>query len=183
MVPFALHFVCQSCQLPVTFGVLRPEIKELSTRYHSFERLSPPEAVPEEAPAETTKRDPSSSPDLPLSTVSHSRQNSLHQLPTSATTDEPEPMALDTTEPIPPPPAPVTEPEPVQVSEPPKEPEPLAAVPPTEPKPAPVATIEPEAAPAVATVAENTSAPPSEPDLMASLDRHLEKDNEEIAGS
>lgn len=143
----------------------------------------PPEVLPEEAFAESTKRDPSSSPDLPLSTVSHSRQNSLHQLPTSTTTDEPEPMALDTTEPKSPPPEPVTEPEPVQVSEPPKEPEPVAAAPPTKPEPAPVAATEPELAPVVATVSENTSAPPSEPDLMASLDRHLEKDNEEIAGS
>lgn len=41
MVPLALRSVCQSCQLPVTFGALRPEIKVLSTRYHSFEQPSP----------------------------------------------------------------------------------------------------------------------------------------------
>lgn len=143
----------------------------------------PPDTVPEEAPVEGTKRDPSSSPDLPLSTVSHSRQNSLHQLPTSATTDEPDPMALDTTEPIPPPPEMVTEPEPVLAPEPVKEPEPVAEAPSAELEPTTVTMSEPEAVPVVATTSENPSAPPSEPDLMASLDRHLEKDNEEIAGS
>lgn len=178
-----------------------------------------PNVVPAEAPAESVKHDPSSSPDLPLSTVSHSRQNSLHQVPTSTTTDEPEPMVLDTTEPIPaqpevvPEPESVPEPVPEPVAEPAlepalepatepatepgpepapeyapesqavKEPEPVAAAPSTQLEPAPVATSEPEVVPVAAPTSENVSAPPSEPDLMASLDRHLEKDNEDIAGS
>ncbi|KAH7405829.1 hypothetical protein DE146DRAFT_609553 [Phaeosphaeria sp. MPI-PUGE-AT-0046c] len=144
--------------------VSQPAIKD--------EASVPPDAVPEEASAGSAKRDPSSSPDLPLSTVSHSRQNSLHQIPTSATTDEPEPMALDTTEPIQPQP---------EVSE------RVAAAPSTstELEPAPVGASEPEIVPVAvaAPTSENPSAPPSEPDLMASLDRHLEKDNEDIAGS
>jgi hypothetical protein len=112
----------------------------------------------------SVKRDPSSSPDLPLSTVSHSRQNSLTQIPTSATIDEPEPMAIDTTETVPP--EPVVEPSQEAV---------------VKSEPAPLATDEVE--PIQVQPAENLSAPPSEPDLMASLDRHLEKDSEDIAGS
>lgn len=42
-----------------------------------------PEVVKEEAP----HRDPSSSPDMPLSAIAHSRQNSLNQIPTIATLD------------------------------------------------------------------------------------------------
>jgi len=104
---------------------------------------------------EHTARELSSSPDLPLSAISHSRQNSLNQIPTSATSNEPEPMTIEPTEPVPGPDA--------------------------EPEPAPVPATELEFVPAPP--ADNPSAPPSEPDLMASLDRHLEKDSEDIAGS
>jgi len=126
-------------------------------------------------------RDASSSPDLPLSTMSHSRQNSLNQVPTSATVDEPEPMAIDTTE--------TTETVEPQ-SEPQPEPQPE---PETEPEPAPAPAVIPVSESAAVSAAEHEvsqapsmeegSAPPSEPDLMASLDRHLEKDSEDIAGS
>jgi hypothetical protein len=113
----------------------------------------------------SVKRDTSSSPDLPLSTGSHSRQNSLHQVPTSATTDEVGSMAMDTTESVPPeepvvPPQTATE---------------------AEPELASTSTNEPEVTQAPS--GEILSAPPSEPDLMATLDRHLEKDSEDIAGS
>jgi hypothetical protein len=113
----------------------------------------------------SVKRDTSSSPDLPLSTGSHSRQSSLHQVPTSATTDEVDSMAMDTTESVPPeepvaPPQTVTE---------------------AEPELASTSTNEPEVTQAPS--GEILSAPPSEPDLMATLDRHLEKDSEDIAGS
>lgn len=102
-----------------------------------------------------SRREPSSSPDLPLSATSHSRQNSLNQIPTSASSNEPDLMQLDPTETVP---APVLEPEPI-----------IVAATETEPVSAPVA--------------DDPSASPSEPDLMASLDRHLEKDSEGIAGS
>jgi hypothetical protein len=128
---------------------LQPLVKE--------EPLLPPTGAPEPI-EQTAARDASSSPDLPLSTVSHSRQNSLNQIPTSATVDEPEPMAIETTEPV----------------------EPSPAVAPVS-EPATVTSTEPEVSQAPS--AENPSAPPSEPDLMASLDRHLEKDSEDIAGS
>jgi hypothetical protein len=139
---------------------LQPVVKD--------ELSGPLTAVPETIEP-SAKRDPSSSPDLPLSTVSHSRQNSLTQIPTSATIDEPEPMTIDTTETAP--------------AEPVVEPSQEAVV---ESEPAPMATDEAEAiqAPSAENLsAENLSAPPSEPDLMASLDRHLEKDSEDIAGS
>jgi hypothetical protein len=96
---------------------------------------------------QTAERDASSSPELPMA-QSHSRQNSLNQIPTSMTVDEPEPIALKSTAEL------------VSQSD-----------------AAPVATVEPEAAQAPT---EDRSAPPSEPDLMASLDRHLEKDSKDI---
>lgn len=117
------------------------------------ESSAPPVSIPETL-NQNTMRDASSSPDLPLAT-SHSRQNSLTQILPSTTMDEPEPMTVETTEPVP---------------------EPVA-----NPEPEPVTTIEPEVV--QAPPPENPSAPPSEPDLMASLDRHLEKDSEDIAGS
>ncbi|KAF2819972.1 hypothetical protein CC86DRAFT_374687 [Ophiobolus disseminans] len=114
----------------------------------------PLSTVPEPT-EQSVAREASSSPDLPLSTISHSRQNSLNQILTSVTSNEPEPIHLEPNDTIP---APVVEPEPVIVT--PIEPEPVSAP-----------------------LAEIPSAPPSEPDLMASLDRHLEKDSEDIAGS
>jgi hypothetical protein len=113
------------------------------------------EAVAPKVTAQDRGRDASSSPDLPLSAISHSRQNSLNQIPTSATTTE---AAL--LEEIPSElPAPTVE---------------ADAVPPSIVASAAEAL---QAAPAV------VSAPPSEPDLMATLDRQLEKDNEDMAGS
>ncbi|KAL5119465.1 hypothetical protein ACEQ8H_002530 [Pleosporales sp. CAS-2024a] len=111
-----------------------------------------PTSAPEPS-EQSAARNHSSSPDLPLSTVSHSPPNSLSQLPTSATAVEPEPMAIETTEPV----APV-------------------------PASAAVSTTEAEVSQPTPPV-ENSSAPPSEPDLMASLDRHLEKDSEDMAAS
>lgn len=136
-------------------------------------------AVPSEPAPEvvegTVIRDASSSPDLPLSTVSHSRQNSFQQNPTSATTDEPEPIALETIEPV------VSEP--VALAEGVGESDKVATPKPvTEMVPAPEVPAQPEAEAVQPSPAENPSAPPSEPDLMASLDRHLEKDSENIAG-
>jgi hypothetical protein len=108
-------------------------------------------------------RDRSSSPELPLSTISHSRQNSLNQLPTSATSTEPESMIIE------------------QAAE-------SVPVPATEFEPVPVAAIASQSATesqhVTAPFVDSPSAPsPSEPDLMASLDRHLEKDSEDIAGA
>jgi hypothetical protein len=118
-----------------------------------------PATVPEEAPHTIIKnespvpisepgtngrdaaRDASSSPDLPLSAISHSRQNSLNQISSSAIT-EPEPMSLRRYS---------------------------------------IAGSNPDVIPAPST--DRPSAPPSEPDLMGSLLGHLEKDNEDIAGS
>jgi hypothetical protein len=139
-------------------------------------------------------RDASSSPDLPLA-VSHSRQNSLNQLSTSMATSEPEPMAIETTELVaeqvsPPEMAPMVPIEPEVTLAPPLEGTPalpleVTPVPPLEVRPAPPLEVTP-ALPLEVTPApplEVRSAPPSEPDLMASLDRHLEKDSEDIAGS
>ncbi|KAJ4374104.1 hypothetical protein N0V83_002843 [Neocucurbitaria cava] len=152
-------------------------------------------------------RDPSSSPDLPLS---HSRQNSLNQIPTSATTTEPvvsEPAPSGTTIPAlvsePEPvlePAPVSEavltPEPVAAFEPVAAPEPVVesapftapeAVADPVPEPEPKSNAEVEPAPVIAPEPEVTqappavpSAPPSEPDLLGSLERQLEKDSEDM---
>jgi hypothetical protein len=81
---------------------------------------------------EKTGRDPSSSPELPLSAMAHSRQNSLNQIPTLATLEAS---------------APVVEPEPVQTEEP-AQPEvvhPEVPAPVVEPAATPV--IEPAAPP------------------------------------
>jgi hypothetical protein len=118
----------------------------------------------QEKSEQLTRRDASSSPDLPLSTISHSRQNSLNQITTSATT-------TDATVPEP-------EPEPIVTAVPITESEP-------EPIPEPVVSVEGEVAeprpvdPAPATV----SAPISEPDLLAGLERQLEKDEQDMAQS
>ena len=98
-------------------------------------------------------RDPSSSPELPLSAMAHSRQNSLNQIPTIAT--------LETS-------APVAEPEPAQIKEPAPADGPLAA-PVTEPLP----TIED-------TAAEEMPASDGELDLLGSLERQLDKDSESM---
>jgi hypothetical protein len=135
----------------------------------------PPTSAPELG-AESVNRETSSSPDLPLSTVSHSRQNSFQQNPTSTTTDEPEPMALETVEPVEP--EPVASPKSVGVPDTVAISDPVA-----EAEPARVESAQPEAEVVQRSPADNPSAPPSEPDLMASLDRHLEKDSEDIAGS
>ncbi|KAF2032238.1 hypothetical protein EK21DRAFT_61257 [Setomelanomma holmii] len=140
-----------------TEGVLQAEVKN--------ESPVPPTSAPE-SKEQSVARDPSSSPDLPLSAISHSRQNSLNQIPTSATSNEPEAMSLEVPEPLP---EPVEEP----VAEPVAEPE----APPAE------IAIATESESVQAPIAEQPSAPTSEPDLMASLDKQLEKDSEDIAGS
>jgi hypothetical protein len=94
--------------------------------------------VPPTSKPVTTGRDASSSPDLPLS---HSRQNSLNQIPSSTIT-EPESRSLESRQ---------------------------------------NTGSNPEGPPASST--DPTSAPPSEPDLMGSLLGHLEKEDEDLAGS
>jgi hypothetical protein len=120
------------------------------------EQPAMPTDVPEpEAPEQAASRDGSSSPDLPLSGVTHSRQNSDHQIPTSAPTTEtvvPEEAPSEL-------PAPTVE---------------------ADVAPAPVVASEPEVvqdSPAV------PSAPTSEPDLMGSLERHLENETHDATGS
>ncbi|KAF2856605.1 hypothetical protein T440DRAFT_462851 [Plenodomus tracheiphilus IPT5] len=130
----------------------------------SEEQPTLPEVVAEIKDEASVKRDASSSSDLPLA---NSKQNSPAQIPTPLPTTDaaapPEPttgeIAVSTvqSESIP---APVLAPEPVVAGE-------------------PVVVSEPEAAeppPAV------PSAPSSEPDLLGSLERQLEKDSEDMAG-
>ncbi|KAF1913778.1 hypothetical protein BDU57DRAFT_322489 [Ampelomyces quisqualis] len=133
------------------------------------EATVPPSSAPELGRGSVV-RDASSSPDLPLSTVSHSRQNSFQQNPTSTTT-EPEPMTLETLQSAA---LPKSAGVPVAVA---------ISNPVAETEPAPVEPAQPETEAVQPSPAEIPSAPPSEPDLMASLDRHLEKDSKDIAGS
>ncbi|KAH7079030.1 hypothetical protein BKA63DRAFT_256678 [Paraphoma chrysanthemicola] len=174
-------------------AAIAPE--DISQSNVKSESPAPPVSTTE-AKEEGVPRDPSSSPDLPLSAISHSRQNSLNQLPTSITSNEaeaeaepepepePEPMSLDVQEPILES-APdaivqaiaetaietIAEPIPAEVT----------SVPAAEANEAPIAATAPEVV--QEEPAENPSAPASEPDLMASLDRHLEKDSEDIVRS
>jgi hypothetical protein len=129
------------------------------------------ETAPLETTLQTPERDQSSSPDLPLSAVSHSRQNSMNQVLTSATTTEahvPEEAPSETIAP-----APTVEvdaaPAPVVVPEPQSEPI-LEADPKLEAE-----SVQPQSA--------APSAPTSEPDLMGSLERQLEKDDKDMAES
>ncbi|KAJ4989828.1 complex 1 protein [Stagonosporopsis vannaccii] len=173
--------------------------------------LEIPKPPPEdEQPTSTSAPEPqvladaqhrSSSPDLPLSTVNHSRQNSTSQLPTSTTTIDPvdsvEPVDIidtaDSADPV----APVV-PEPIA-------PERMASEPAaselvaSEPVPAPVPSTEtesvpasveipasepvdtsvsvPEPEPTESAVQREPSVPPSEstPDLLGSLEAELDK--------
>jgi hypothetical protein len=155
------------------------------------ENSTPPTSVPEtkEQPA---VRDGSSSPDLPPSASNHSRQNSMSQLPTSATSAEPivsepieapvlstEPESVLATADVPihvpvnvPVDAPVGVPigVPVDVS---------ADV--TTDIPADSSADDPASVPQTtkAPSQEQPSVPPSEsePDLLGSLERELEKEN------
>jgi hypothetical protein len=141
------------------------------------------EAPPSDTAVQTPKRDPSSSPDLPLSAVSHSRQNSMNQIPTSTTTMEAF-IQEDTPSEAP---APTVEadaaPAPVAAFEPQPEPVPEAEAEPA-PEPAPEAEAEPELeAEHVQETSAAPSAPRSESDPMGSLERQLEKDNEDMGGS
>ncbi|KAH9866495.1 hypothetical protein IAQ61_008500 [Plenodomus lingam] len=195
-----------------------PAVVETSEPTATSEAPVLPEAVPEVKEEPSVKRDASSSPDLPLS---HSRHNSLPQVPTPLPTTDaaaPEPTVSEPTvsEPTVSEPT-VSEPtvsEPTvnepTVSEPtfsePTVSEPTVSEPtvsePTVSEPAvstvqsdsipapmlapepvvvgnPVAVSEPEA---TETPPAITSAPPSEPDLLGSLERQLEKDSKEMAG-
>jgi hypothetical protein len=140
----------------ITTGPVAPPattFSELSQPTNKTEQLAV-ETVAPKVTGQAEGRDASSSPDLPLSAISHSRQNSLNQIPTSATTAEaalPEDIPGDL-------PAPTVEADAVSPS------------------------IVASAAEAVQAAPAVVSAPPSEPDLMATLDRQLEKDNEDIAG-
>ena len=142
------------------------------------------EAVPADTTdtiMQTPKRDPSSSPDLPLSAVSHSRQNSMNQISTSDTTTEAFIPGDAQNEVLAPTVEESTAPAPVVASEPQPEPEPEsvpAPVPEAELKAEPKAEPEPVQQTSVA-----PSAPRSESDPMGSLERQLEKDNEDMSGS
>ena len=141
-----------------------------------LEILQPPVEAEQPAPtaiAETTElgqnavQDRLSSPDLPLSVASHSRQNSMSQLPTSATSVEPgifEPIASEPTS------APIPSTEPVSV---PTGVDPLASEPEGEPVSVPVPEV------TDAPSQEQLSVPPSEsePDLLGSLEAELDKGN------
>lgn len=153
-------------------------VKEAATTI-PLEALQP--AVETEQPAPTSEPEPteqtvvkdrSSSPDLPTAAANHSRENSVNQPPTSATSVEP--IAS----------------EPVEVA--PVEPEPVSApVPPTEVESVPASVVIPAGEPvdssvsvpvAAATKApspEQTHVPPSEsePDLLDSLEAELDKGN------
>ncbi|KAH9868283.1 hypothetical protein J1614_007355 [Plenodomus biglobosus] len=142
-----------------------PAVVETSEPVAANEPPALSEVVPEIKEETSAKRDASSSPDLPLS---HSRQNSLSQIPTPLPTTDTAALETAVSEPavstvqsesIP---APVVAPEPVVVENPVIMPKPEAA--------------EPSPAPAV------PSAPPSEPDLLRSLERQLEKDSKDMAG-
>jgi hypothetical protein len=138
------------------------------------------EAVPADTTdtiMQTPKRDPSSSPDLPLSAVSHSRQNSMNQISTSDTTTEAFIPGDAQNEVLAPTVEESTALAPVVASEPQPEPEPESV-------PAPVPEAEPKAEPeAVQQTSVAPSAPRSESDPMGSLERQLEKDNEDMSGS
>ncbi|KAI4935986.1 hypothetical protein J4E85_001314 [Alternaria conjuncta] len=133
------------------------------------------DTAPIDTSMQTPKRDQSSSPDLPLSAVSHSRQNSMNQISTSTTTTEAiVPEEAPSEVPVPAPsvevevdaaPAPVVVPEPQPQPEPVVEAEPKLEAEPVQPQ---------SAAP---------SAPTSEPDLMGSLERQLEEHDKDMAES
>ncbi|KAF2641713.1 hypothetical protein P280DRAFT_468266 [Massarina eburnea CBS 473.64] len=116
-----------------------------------------------EPQASEVTRDPSSSPELPLSSISHSRQNSVNQVPTIASLDDAEPEAA-----------------PVPASA-------VASAPTVELVVGPIA--EPVSAPAPSTTQTPPGPAPSEPepadegehDLLDSLERQLEKDSESMA--
>ncbi|USP82558.1 hypothetical protein yc1106_09832 [Curvularia clavata] len=154
-------------------------------------------ATPETA-QEAPGRDKSSSPDMPLSSISHSRQNSLNDVPAAVTATEiavpedipsevPAPTVEADAAPAPPvasEPGPAAEPVPESAPEPVPVPasEPVPeSVPETAPEPAP----EPAQEPAAKTEPEQTlpdapSPQASEPDLMGSLEAQLEKDNDDM---
>lgn len=116
-------------------------------------------------------RQPSSSPDLPLSAVPHSRQNSLNEIPTSLVATEAtvtEPSQLES--------APLVPNTTIEAA--------AAPIAPTELDSEPTPTVESGvvSAPLPERVSPPTvSAPPSEPDLLGSLERQLEKDNKDLA--
>ncbi|UPX13739.1 uncharacterized protein EKO05_0004238 [Ascochyta rabiei] len=121
---------------------------------------SAPTPVPETS-EQTATRDRSSSADLPLSTANRSRQNSVSQLPTSATSVEPIVSEAVIADPIPAP-VPSTETDPVPAGE---------------PTDVSVSVPAPEAPKAQSQ--EPPSVPPSEsePDLLGSLEAELDKGN------
>jgi len=147
-----------------------------------------PTSVPEPAhlAEPTTARDRSSSPDLPLSAVNHSRQNSISQAPTSATTIEPvvsEPVPVEQVSAVPVPSEPMpTEPmasEPIPAPVPSTETESVPAsvdIPAGEPTDTSVSVPEPE--PIKAPSQEQPFVPPAKktPDLLGSLEAELDKE-------
>ncbi|KAF2876970.1 hypothetical protein BDV95DRAFT_589618 [Massariosphaeria phaeospora] len=125
------------------------------------------------------ERDPSSSPELPLSAIAHSRQNSINQVPAI-------PSTLPSVETIPIEPVPAEPPLPTIAPAPTLSPAPTPAHDPvpspvlSPPPPAPAHTSPP---PAEDPAAEDPAAADSEPDVLGSLERQLEKDSEDLAGS
>ncbi|KAL6151275.1 hypothetical protein ACJQWK_10712 [Exserohilum turcicum] len=126
-----------------------------------------------ETTQEAAGRDASSSPDLPLSAISHSRQNSLNNTATSATTTE-NAVPEDTTNEAPAPtveadaaPEPVitSESEPVAVAVPAPAPEPsLESAPEAAPEPVQEVVTKPEPEPETATKPEPETAAEPEPE-------------------
>ncbi|PSN60718.1 hypothetical protein BS50DRAFT_578909 [Corynespora cassiicola Philippines] len=137
---------------------------------------SAPQAQPEAK--STSGRDPSSSPEMPLSAMSHSRQNSLNQIPTipplGPAVDEPpapEAVVLEVAEP-----EPVSEP-----AQSPKEPTPLELV--SEPvvEPASEKSTEPEAEPPAEPAAEPAVEPAVEPVVEPAAEPPAEPPAEPVA--
>lgn len=128
------------------------------------------------------KREASSSPDLLMSNTSHNQQDSLDQISTSVPTTD-----IEITEVVPTETVVVEETSAIMPD--------LAADSAAEPEivaPEPPSPTESETAPENVTTFEAAevkepavvpSAPPSEPDLLGSLERQLEKDSEDMAGS
>jgi hypothetical protein len=159
------------------------------------EQLAPTSA-PEPVEQAAAPRDGSSSPDLPLSTVNHSRQNSMSQLPTSATSVEPvvtEPVASEpaasepaASEPAASEPA-ASEPvasepvfsEPIPAPVPSTETESVPAsidIPAGEPADASVSVPEPEVPKAASPEQPSVALSENEPDLLGSLEAELDKE-------
>ncbi|KAF2691860.1 hypothetical protein K458DRAFT_482542 [Lentithecium fluviatile CBS 122367] len=156
------------------------------TTLRAIDTTASVQASSEHEKEEKTGRDPSSSPELPLSAMAHSRQNSLNQISTLPTVEAPVPAPASEPEPEPEPvpvqveePAPIVEsvptPEPVLALAPaPKlvsAPEPISA-PELVPEPEPLSAPEPVSAPEAVSAPELVPAPEpvSSPEFAPALE-------------